>query len=80
MDAGRVGLPALLPYLRAHRGTLAVVAVLSLLSAGASLAQPALVRVVLDAIGSSRPVGPAVGNVRNNGPHLLDAPMAATLF
>jgi ATP-binding cassette subfamily B protein/ATP-binding cassette subfamily C protein len=60
MDVGRVGLPALLPYLRAHRGTLAVVAVLSLLSAGASLGQPALVRVVLDAIGSSRPAGPAV--------------------
>jgi putative SOS response-associated peptidase YedK len=27
-----------------------------------------------------RPVGPAVGNVRNNGPQLLDPPAAATLF
>jgi ABC-type multidrug transport system fused ATPase/permease subunit len=45
-----VGLPALLPYLRGHRMTLAVVAVLSLVSAGASLAQPLLVRRVLNAI------------------------------
>jgi putative SOS response-associated peptidase YedK len=27
-----------------------------------------------------RPVGPAVGNVRNNGPQLLDCPVDATLF
>jgi putative SOS response-associated peptidase YedK len=27
-----------------------------------------------------RPVGPAVGNVRNNGPHLLDPPEVTTLF
>ncbi|GAA2613673.1 SOS response-associated peptidase [Paractinoplanes durhamensis] len=27
-----------------------------------------------------RPVGPAVGNVRNNGPQLLDPPPKATLF
>jgi putative SOS response-associated peptidase YedK len=27
-----------------------------------------------------RPVGPAVGNVRNNGPELLDPPVEATLF
>ena len=27
-----------------------------------------------------RPVGAAVGNVRNNGPHLLDPPAATTLF
>lgn len=27
-----------------------------------------------------RPVGPAVGNVRNNGPELLDPPLDATLF
>jgi putative SOS response-associated peptidase YedK len=27
-----------------------------------------------------RPVGPAVGNVRNNGPHLLDPPVPTTLF
>jgi putative SOS response-associated peptidase YedK len=27
-----------------------------------------------------RPVGPAVGNVRNNGPELLDPPLPTTLF
>jgi ABC-type multidrug transport system fused ATPase/permease subunit len=56
MDAGRVGLRALLPYLSRHRRTLAAVAVLSLVSALTSLAQPALVRVVLDAITARRPV------------------------
>jgi ABC-type multidrug transport system fused ATPase/permease subunit len=60
MDDRRVGLPALLPYLRAHRGTLAVVAVLSLVSAGAALVQPVLIRTVLDAIQASRPVAGAV--------------------
>jgi ABC-type multidrug transport system fused ATPase/permease subunit len=61
MDVRRVGLRALLPYLREHRRTLAVVAVLSLVSAGASLAQPALVRTVLDAITAHRPVAAGVG-------------------
>jgi putative SOS response-associated peptidase YedK len=28
----------------------------------------------------ARPVGPAVGNVRNNGPHLLEPPAEAKLF
>jgi ABC-type multidrug transport system fused ATPase/permease subunit len=60
MDVRRVGLPALLPYLREHRGTLAVVAVLSLISAGAALVQPVLVRTVLDGIQASRPVAGAV--------------------
>jgi ATP-binding cassette subfamily B protein/ATP-binding cassette subfamily C protein len=50
MEVRRVGLPALLPYLRGHRATLAVVGVLSLVSAGASLAQPLLIRRVLNAI------------------------------
>ncbi|MGW4460584.1 ABC transporter ATP-binding protein [Micromonospora sp. NBC_01796] len=59
--ARRVGLPALLPYLRAHRGTLFVVAVLSLLSAGAALVQPLLTREVLDAIGAAQPVTRLVG-------------------
>jgi ATP-binding cassette subfamily B protein/ATP-binding cassette subfamily C protein len=40
------------PYLRAHRGTLVVVAVLSLVSAATSLVQPLLIRRVLDAIQS----------------------------
>jgi len=56
MVARRVGLRALLPYLKRHRRTLAVVAVLSLFSALAALAQPALVRSVLDAITTRRSV------------------------
>jgi ATP-binding cassette subfamily B protein/ATP-binding cassette subfamily C protein len=60
MNAPRVGLRALLPYLRVHRATLVIVAVLSLVSAGASLIQPVLVRRVLDAIGASRPASGAV--------------------
>src|SRR3954452_5700586 len=60
MDVGRVGLRALVPYLRAHRGTLAVVAVLSLVCAVAALAQPVLVRTVLEGIQQSRPVAAAV--------------------
>jgi len=56
MDVQRVGLRALLPYLREHRGTLVIVGVVSLVSAGASLAQPVLVRTVLDAITAHRPV------------------------
>ena len=72
------GLAALLPYLRAHRGTLAVVGVLSLAGAGASLAQPLLTRVVLDRMTAARPiaglvvalvalvvVGAAVGGLRD---------------
>ncbi|WP_446214158.1 ABC transporter ATP-binding protein [Micromonospora sp. IBSANI012] len=50
------GLAALLPYLRAHRGTLAVVGALSLAGAGAALAQPLLTRQVLDQMAAARPV------------------------
>jgi ABC-type multidrug transport system fused ATPase/permease subunit len=60
MEVRRVGLRALLPYLRVHRGTLLLVAVLSLISAGAALVQPVLIRTVLDAIQASRPVLGAV--------------------
>jgi ABC-type multidrug transport system fused ATPase/permease subunit len=56
----RVGLPALLPYLREHRGTLVIVAVLSLVSAGSALGQPLLVRTVLDGITAARPITGAV--------------------
>ncbi len=56
MDGRRVGLSALLPYLRMHRGTLAVVAVLSLAAAGAALLQPVLIRTVLDGITARIPV------------------------
>ncbi|MFF5180420.1 ABC transporter ATP-binding protein [Micromonospora sp. NPDC000316] len=45
-----VGLAALLPYLREHRGTLVVVGALSLAGAAASLAQPLLTRSVLDRV------------------------------
>jgi ABC-type multidrug transport system fused ATPase/permease subunit len=55
-----VGLRALLPYLRMHRGTLVVVAALSLVGAGSALVQPVLIRTVLDAIQASRPVLGAV--------------------
>ncbi|MEH1100908.1 ABC transporter ATP-binding protein [Micromonospora sp. CPCC 205561] len=54
--ARRVGLAALLPYLRAHRGTLAVVGALSLAGVAASLAQPLLTRSVLDGLSGARPV------------------------
>jgi ABC-type multidrug transport system fused ATPase/permease subunit len=60
MAARRVGLPALLPYLREHRGTLAVVGALSLVTALAALVQPVLIRTVLDAISAREPVGGAV--------------------
>ncbi|MFI6230468.1 ABC transporter ATP-binding protein [Micromonospora echinospora] len=59
--APRVGLAALLPYLRTHRGTLVVVGVLSLLGAASALAQPLLTRSLLDAVSASRPVGSLVG-------------------
>ncbi|MET8151751.1 ABC transporter ATP-binding protein [Actinoplanes sp. NPDC049668] len=57
MAARRVGLPALLPYLREHRGTLVVVGGLSLVAAVAALAQPVLVRTVLDGITAGSPIG-----------------------
>ena len=60
MDVRRVGLPALLPYLRVYRRTLVVVAVLSLIGAGAALVQPVLVRTVLDGIQAGSPVAGAV--------------------
>ncbi|MGC3862751.1 ABC transporter ATP-binding protein [Micromonospora chersina] len=49
------GLAALLPYLRAHRGTLVAVGALSFTGAGAALAQPLLTRGVLDRITAGRP-------------------------
>ncbi|MEU1687590.1 ABC transporter ATP-binding protein [Micromonospora sp. NPDC005707] len=55
-DAARPpGLAALLPYLRAHRGTLVAVGALSFTGAGAALAQPLLTRGVLDRITAGRP-------------------------
>jgi ABC-type multidrug transport system fused ATPase/permease subunit len=60
MDGKRVGLRALSPYLREHRPTLLAVGVLSLIAAGASLAQPVLVRSVLDGITDRQPIAGAV--------------------
>jgi ABC-type multidrug transport system fused ATPase/permease subunit len=60
MAVRRVGLPALLPYLREHRGTLVVVGALSLVTAVTALVQPVLVRSVLDGISARTPVGGAV--------------------
>lgn len=55
-DAGPTpGLAALLPYLRAHRGTLVAVGALSFTGAAAALAQPLLTRTVLDRITADRP-------------------------
>jgi ABC-type multidrug transport system fused ATPase/permease subunit len=59
----RVGLPALLPYLREHRRTLAIVAVLSVVSAASALLQPLLVRAVLDGIAAARPIAAAVAGL-----------------
>src|SRR4051794_11629535 len=56
MVDGRVGLRALTPYLKRYRGTLMVVAALSLAAAGASLVQPLLVRRVLDGVTAGRPI------------------------
>ena len=56
MAGERVGLAALIPYLRQHRATLIVVAALSLIAAGAALVQPLLIRTVLDGIGASQPI------------------------
>lgn len=49
------GLRQLWPYLREHRVALAVVALLSLVTAGTSLAQPLLVNRVISAVQDSRP-------------------------
>ncbi|MFG1610814.1 ABC transporter ATP-binding protein [Actinoplanes sp. NPDC049265] len=51
---------ALAPYLRRHRRTLLVVALLSLVGAVAMLAQPVLVREVLDGLTGRRPIGRVV--------------------
>lgn len=55
-----VGLASLVPYLRDHRPALLAVVGLSLITAGGTLAQPLLIRAVLDGIGASQPVGSRV--------------------
>ncbi|MDN4614342.1 ABC transporter ATP-binding protein [Leifsonia sp. F6_8S_P_1B] len=60
-DAGpRARFSQLLPYLFEHRGVLAVVVVLSVLGAAASLAQPLLVSQVIDIVGKGEPLGALV--------------------
>ncbi len=60
VQAKRVGLATLLPYLRAHVPALMTVAALSLLTAGGTLAQPLLIRLLLDRLEASDPVGALV--------------------
>ncbi|MPZ29109.1 MAG: ATP-binding cassette domain-containing protein [Micromonosporaceae bacterium] len=55
-----VGLSTLVPYLRDHLRALLAVAMLSLLTAAGTLAQPLLIRQVLDRIEAAEPVGPLV--------------------
>lgn len=56
-DGPRASLRQLLPYLAEHRGILAVVIVLSILAAGASLAQPLLVSQVITVVQAGDPLG-----------------------
>ncbi|QSB13896.1 ABC transporter ATP-binding protein [Natronosporangium hydrolyticum] len=56
----RVGLASLVPYLREHRASLVTVALLSLLTAAGTLAQPLLIRLVLDEIGAGEPIAALV--------------------
>ena len=56
----RVGLRDLLPYLRPHRRTLGVVAVLVAVGSLLALASPLLTRSVLDGVREQRPTGGVV--------------------
>ncbi|CAN5174122.1 ABC transporter ATP-binding protein [soil metagenome] len=56
----RVGLRHLLPYLRPHRRTLALVAALTVVGSVLALASPLLTREVLDGVREGRPTGGAV--------------------
>jgi len=49
-ETPRVGLRSLLPYLRAHRTTLAIVGVLSIVGSAVTLLQPLLTKSVLDGL------------------------------
>ncbi|MEJ5913195.1 ABC transporter ATP-binding protein [Pseudokineococcus sp. 1T1Z-3] len=53
----RLGLRSLLPYLHGHRGALVVVALVSLVGAAATLAQPLLVQRIIAAVSAGAPVG-----------------------
>ncbi|MFF1878153.1 ABC transporter ATP-binding protein [Leifsonia sp. NPDC058230] len=56
-EGPRAKFSQLLPYLFEHRAVLAVVIVLSILGAAASLAQPLLVSQVIDVVGKNEPLG-----------------------
>jgi len=56
----RVGLSALLPYLRPHRRTLTVIGGLAALGSLLALASPLLTREILDRVRQQRPTGGAV--------------------
>ena len=56
-DGPRASFRQLLPYLAEHRGVLAVVIGLSILAAGASLAQPLLVSQVITVVQAGDPLG-----------------------
>jgi len=60
MPSESIGLRSLLPYLRAHRLALVVVAVLSLVRAGGTLLQPLLTRQVLNGVGKVPVWGPVL--------------------
>ena len=59
-EATRIRLRDLGPYLRGHRSAFIGGALLSLAGAALALAQPLLVRRVLDSVGQGRPAGSAV--------------------
>lgn len=52
----KVGLRTLWPYLRAHRSSLVIVAVLSLVTTAGTLLQPVLTRDVLNGLGAGTPI------------------------
>ncbi|MFJ6653111.1 ABC transporter ATP-binding protein [Microbacterium sp. NPDC091313] len=56
-DGPRASVRQLLPFLLEHRGTLVIVAVLSILGAAATLAQPALVGQIISRVQEGVPLG-----------------------
>ncbi|MBX9715579.1 MAG: hypothetical protein K2X42_03185, partial [Burkholderiaceae bacterium] len=59
-EGPRASFTQLLPYLGEHRGILSVVIVLSILAAGASLAQPVLVGQLITLVQAGDPIGALV--------------------
>lgn len=59
-DGPRASLRQLLPFVFEHRGVLVVVAVLSVLAAAATLAQPLVVGQVIERVGADAPLGALV--------------------